>query len=120
MIDWERVKELRGEIGDDDFAEVAAMFLEEADEAVGRLVPGLTANAMEADLHFLKGCGPEPWLSGPVGPVPRRRTSRRLGGYNRQSGRSTLHIFRVQGGVSGGNGAGLCGLTVQISGLFSM
>jgi histidine phosphotransfer protein HptB len=55
MIDWERVKELRGEIGAEDFAEVAAMFLEEADEAVARLQPGLTAKAMEADLHFLKG-----------------------------------------------------------------
>lgn len=55
MIDWERVKELRAEIGADDFAEVAAMFLEEADEAVARLLPGLTAKAIEADLHFLKG-----------------------------------------------------------------
>lgn len=55
MIDWERVKELRAEIGSDDFEEVAAMFLEEADEAVARLAPGLTPKAMEADLHFLKG-----------------------------------------------------------------
>ena len=55
MIDWERVKELRGEIGADDFAEVVEMFLEEADEAVTRLAPTLTAKAMEADLHFLKG-----------------------------------------------------------------
>ena len=55
MIDWERVKELRGEIGDDDFAEVVEMFLQEADEAVARLSPDLTAKAVEADLHFLKG-----------------------------------------------------------------
>jgi HPt (histidine-containing phosphotransfer) domain-containing protein len=55
MIDWDRVKELRSEIGADDFAEVAAMFLDEADEAVARLAPGLSAKAMEADLHFLKG-----------------------------------------------------------------
>ena len=55
MIAWDRVKELRVEIGADDFAEVAAMFLEEADEAVARLLPGLSAKAMEADLHFLKG-----------------------------------------------------------------
>lgn len=55
MIDWERVKELRGEIGADDFAEVVEMFLDEADEAVKRLTPALTAKAMEADLHFLKG-----------------------------------------------------------------
>jgi HPt (histidine-containing phosphotransfer) domain-containing protein len=55
MIDWDRVRELRGEIGADDFAEVALMFLEEADEAVARLTPTSTAKAMEADLHFLKG-----------------------------------------------------------------
>lgn len=55
MIDWERVKELRGEIGADDFAEVVEMFLSEADEAVSRLKPTLTAKAMEDDLHFLKG-----------------------------------------------------------------
>lgn len=55
MIDWDRVRELRGEIGAEDFGEVAAMFLEEADEAVARLLPGLTAKAMEADLHYLKG-----------------------------------------------------------------
>lgn len=55
MIDWDRVRELRSEIGADDFGEVAAMFLDEADEAVARLAPGLSAKAMEADLHFLKG-----------------------------------------------------------------
>ena len=55
MIDWERIKELRSEIGADDFAEVAVMFLEEADEAIERLSPNSTAKAMEADLHFLKG-----------------------------------------------------------------
>ncbi len=55
MIDWERVKELRSEIGPDDFAEVATMFLDEADEAVARLSPDASAKAMEADLHFLKG-----------------------------------------------------------------
>lgn len=55
MIDWERVKELRGEIGAEDFTEVVEMFLEEADEAVKRLTPALSAKAMEADLHFLKG-----------------------------------------------------------------
>ncbi len=55
MIDWARVRDLRDEIGADDFAEVAAMFLEEADQAAARLLPGLSAKAIEADLHFLKG-----------------------------------------------------------------
>ena len=55
MIDWDRIKELRSEIGADDFAEVVEMFLAEADEAVSRLSPTLTAKAIEADLHYLKG-----------------------------------------------------------------
>ena len=55
MIDWERVKELRGEIGADDFAEVVEMFLSEADDAVSRLTGGLNAKTLEAELHFLKG-----------------------------------------------------------------
>ena len=55
MIDWDRVKELRGEIGPDDFAEVATMFLDEADEVVARLSNNVEAKQIEADLHFLKG-----------------------------------------------------------------
>lgn len=55
MIDWNRVQALRLEIGADDFAEVVALFLEEADEAVARLQPGAGPRALEADLHFLKG-----------------------------------------------------------------
>ncbi|MEO8241783.1 MAG: Hpt domain-containing protein [bacterium] len=55
MIDWERVRELRAEIGADDFTEVAEMFLEEADEAIARLGPGLSAKATEDNLHYLKG-----------------------------------------------------------------
>ena len=55
MIDWDRIRELRAEIGADDFVEVAAMFLKEADEAVARLSSDAVAKAMEADLHFLKG-----------------------------------------------------------------
>lgn len=55
MIDWKRVDELREEIGADGFAEVADMFLEEADQAVQRLVAGLPADQVEGQLHFLKG-----------------------------------------------------------------
>ena len=55
MIDWERVKDLRSEIGADDFDEVSSLFLEEADEAIERLISGAPAKALEADLHFLKG-----------------------------------------------------------------
>lgn len=55
MIEWERVNELRSEIGDDDFAEVVALFLEEADEVILRISAAAGAKALEADLHFLKG-----------------------------------------------------------------
>lgn len=55
MIDWDRIRELRSEIGADDFLEVATMFLEEADEAVARLIGIQVAKSLEADLHFLKG-----------------------------------------------------------------
>jgi len=55
MIDWDRVKELKSEIGEEDFAEVVVMFLEEADEVIGRLSCDLGADTLEQDLHCLKG-----------------------------------------------------------------
>lgn len=55
MIDWKRVAELREEIGTDGFAEVAEMFLEEAETAVAALMGGLPPGEVEGQLHFLKG-----------------------------------------------------------------
>lgn len=55
MIDWNRVTELRQEIGAEDFAEVVALFLEEADEVIGRLALICGAKPLENALHFLKG-----------------------------------------------------------------
>lgn len=55
MIDWKRVEELQTEIGSDGFAEVADMFLDEADQAVTSLVSGLPVDEVEGQLHFLKG-----------------------------------------------------------------
>ncbi len=55
MIDWQRLRDLKGEIGAEDFGEVVALFLEEADEVVARLTAADTARALERDLHFLKG-----------------------------------------------------------------
>jgi histidine phosphotransfer protein HptB len=55
MIDWNRVADLRAEIGDDSFAEVVEIFLEEADEVASHL-PLIKAAADQAQaLHFLKG-----------------------------------------------------------------
>ena len=49
------MRDLQDEIGADDFDEVVAMFLEEADEVIARIALTDTAKSLEADLHFLKG-----------------------------------------------------------------
>lgn len=53
MVDWERVRALRDEIGAEDFDEVVALFLEEADAAIA----GLSGEGRAGPdaLHFLKG-----------------------------------------------------------------
>ena len=55
MIEWARLAELRAEIGDEDLADVVAMFLDEADDVVKRIQGGLPDPEMESQLHFLKG-----------------------------------------------------------------
>lgn len=55
MIDWERVRELKLEIGPEDFGDVVAVFLQEADDVVARLAGLTDARSIENDLHFLKG-----------------------------------------------------------------
>ena len=55
MIDWNRVSELRDEIGDEDFGEVVELFLEEVDSAIDELRNGLADDSVEESLHFLKG-----------------------------------------------------------------
>ena len=55
MIDWERVEELRDEIGPEDFGEVVELFLDEVEEVIERLRAAPDLTTLEADLHFLKG-----------------------------------------------------------------
>lgn len=55
MIDWERVAQLREEVGPESFSEVVELFLEEVDEAVARLGCSTAAEALAGELHFLKG-----------------------------------------------------------------
>lgn len=55
MIDWERVADLRAEVGEDDFREVVELFLEEVEEVIDRLTTSPVAAKFEEDLHFLKG-----------------------------------------------------------------
>ena len=55
MIDWPRVKELREEVGAEDFGEVVDLFLEEVEEVIERLNGLEDRSTLEQDLHFLKG-----------------------------------------------------------------
>lgn len=55
MIDWGRVAELKDEVGAENFSEVVALFLEEADEATQRPIAPDDARSLESLLHFLKG-----------------------------------------------------------------
>jgi HPt (histidine-containing phosphotransfer) domain-containing protein len=55
MIDWNRVIELRNEIGADDFDEVVQLFLEETDEVVANINRNKSAQTIETALHFMKG-----------------------------------------------------------------
>lgn len=55
MINWTRVQELKEEVGPEDFEEVVELFLEEVDETMATLESGLTPDAAEEQMHFLKG-----------------------------------------------------------------
>lgn len=55
MIDWDRVAELRSEIGEDGFREVVELFLDEVEAVVMRLGRAPQLARLEEDLHFLKG-----------------------------------------------------------------
>ena len=55
MIDWDRVKELKDEVGAEDFAEVVTLFLGEVEEELDLLDAASDDAALSAKLHFLKG-----------------------------------------------------------------
>ena len=55
MIDWQRVADLRDEIGSEDFEEVVPLFLEEVATITETLRAGPDLSRLEEDLHFLKG-----------------------------------------------------------------
>lgn len=54
MIDWDRFNELRTDIGEEDFAEVAELFTEEMSEMLGNLARRPNT-ATADDFHFLRG-----------------------------------------------------------------
>lgn len=55
MIDWERVLEMRGDVGDAEFRPILELFLDEIETVVFRL-PGNDRAQTVADFHFLTGC----------------------------------------------------------------
>src|SRR6056297_490109 len=55
MIDWDRVSELRDEVGTDEFGEVVDLFLAEVEDLIERLRSAPDPARFEEDLHFLKG-----------------------------------------------------------------
>ncbi|AMY71770.1 Hpt domain-containing protein [Frigidibacter mobilis] len=55
MIDWDRVAELRSEIGEDGLGEVVDLFLDEVEGVALRLGTAPNPARFEDDLHFLKG-----------------------------------------------------------------
>nr|WP_203565008.1 Hpt domain-containing protein [Aliiroseovarius sp. PrR006] len=46
---------MKDEIGEEDFGEVAEIFLEEVDEVIARLKSNPDPTQYEQDMHFLKG-----------------------------------------------------------------
>lgn len=51
-VDWSRLNELRADIGEEDFADVAMLFVAELQETLENLT---AADATTADFHFLRG-----------------------------------------------------------------
>ena len=55
MLDWDRISELREEVGDAEFQVILEMFLDEVESAMMRL-SAKDPKRLETSLHFLKGC----------------------------------------------------------------
>lgn len=62
MIDWQRLNTLREDIGEDDFGDVALLFVSEMTEHLDRLA-GDPALARMEDFHFLRGSAANMGLS---------------------------------------------------------
>lgn len=54
MIDWARVRTLKADIGEDEFAEIVDIFLEEMQETLKQLDAANTPELLEHTLHALK------------------------------------------------------------------
>jgi HPt (histidine-containing phosphotransfer) domain-containing protein len=54
MIDWDRLNALKADIGEEDFADVAFLFVAEMTECIDKLLSAPDA-ATASDFHFLRG-----------------------------------------------------------------
>ncbi|ETX15022.1 histidine kinase [Roseivivax halodurans JCM 10272] len=80
MIDWAQVSQLRDEIGDEGFAEIAAAFLAEIEEILDDLHSGrIAAERMEGTFHVLKGSALNLGLSDFAGICAQAEISARTG-----------------------------------------
>lgn len=55
MINWDRVDELRREVGAEDFDEVVAIFLDEVETVLAQMRDTDDLAELRGQLHFLKG-----------------------------------------------------------------
>ncbi|MFT4014607.1 MAG: Hpt domain-containing protein [Paracoccus sp. (in: a-proteobacteria)] len=55
MLDWNRIRELRDEVGEDEFRVILELSLDEVETVMVRLSIGCPMGLV-ADLHFLNGC----------------------------------------------------------------
>ena len=55
MIDWDRVGELRQEVGEEEFPTVVELFVDEVEQVTRGLAAISEPAALEEALHFLKG-----------------------------------------------------------------
>lgn len=55
MIDWNRIRMLRDEIGEEDFPDVVEIFIEEVTEMIDTLRNAPSRDSLGEDLHAVKG-----------------------------------------------------------------
>lgn len=55
MIDWNRIDELRAEIGAEDFCEVAGIFLQEIGDVIATMQQDAPVASLAEQMHFVKG-----------------------------------------------------------------
>jgi HPt (histidine-containing phosphotransfer) domain-containing protein len=55
MLNLKQLKDLKSDVGDEGFADLIKLFIEETDDAILRMTNGGPSKDPAADFHFLKG-----------------------------------------------------------------